>query len=80
MSSNLSPLIIEAELRPDPFGESGDRVVSFRRVAGHHLEGVEHFGKDIEPHLDAGLPGLLGEHAAVVDQSLVSARLQVNSP
>src|SRR5262249_27830859 len=59
----------DSQVKPgaDPGGQLADRVVCLRGPAGRHLEGVQHAGEDVEPRVDARLPGVLIEQAGVVE-------------
>src|SRR5262245_61872969 len=72
------PSALKAQLRPYPFGEAADCVICFGGAASHHLEAMQHLGKDIEPDFDTRSPGSLGKHPAVIDKGLVASGLQVD--
>ena len=56
----------EPQLRPHPLGQLADGVIRFRRMPRGKLENVLHFRENIEPDVHTGLPGAIGEPAAVV--------------
>jgi len=57
-------------------GRTQGRQVHHLRRPRHHRR--EPFGEDVEADIDAGLLGELGEPAAVVEQELVAADLDVD--
>src|SRR5215471_11791350 len=74
------PASAEPQLRADPadpVGKASDRRVSFRSRAGQELEDVLHLRHDFERHNDAGFACELRQLAAVVEQCLIGASLDV---
>src|SRR5262249_44440546 len=67
----------QAEFGPDPGGHPADGVVGLGRPSGGHLEGVLLPREDVEADLHADRAGVLGEPAAVIEERLVAAHLDV---
>lgn len=67
----------ETKLRTDPLGPSPDPFVGFGRSSGREQEAVLQPWDDVEPDLDAGLRGAIGEPAAIIDQQLFATYLDV---
>jgi hypothetical protein len=70
----------ETEPGPYPLGKPADRFVRFRCTPGSEREGVLQplAAEVIEPDLDTGPAGVPGGAAAVIEEQLIAADLDVH--